>query len=198
MSGRLQWDRCTRRSVLIGAGAAVSSLLVCGTALPAQADDASRFVTEVGKETLAAARQGSTEAFRSVIRRYGDLPGIALFSLGQYRRMLPPGRQQEYYRLVEAFIAKTLANNAPKLRGTSIAVDRVRELEGYVEVESTIELVNRSANVSWRLRPAGGAYRVFDVRVEGIWLTITQRSVFTDVIRNGGGKIDALFNYLKG
>jgi phospholipid transport system substrate-binding protein len=51
--------------------------------------------------------------------------------------------------------------------------------------------------VDWRVRPKSGTYKIVDVLVAGVSMSVTQRSDFSSVIQRGGGKVDVLINYLK-
>ena len=51
--------------------------------------------------------------------------------------------------------------------------------------------------VDWRIRPRGDALKVIDVAVEGVSMSVTQRSEFSSVIQRGGGNIEALLQSLR-
>ena len=52
-------------------------------------------------------------------------------------------------------------------------------------------------NLQWRVRKKDGGLRVVDVVVEGVSMSVTQRSDFASVIQSGGGKLDALIAHLR-
>src|SRR5262245_46670858 len=54
----------------------------------AAADPAVKFMAQVGRELVAAARTRSSGVMASVIQRYGDVSYIGLYSLGSYRSQL--------------------------------------------------------------------------------------------------------------
>ena len=47
--------------------------------------------------------------------------------------------------------------------------------------------------VDWRVRRG----KVIDVIVEGVSMSVTQRSEFASIIQRNGGKVSALINHLK-
>jgi phospholipid transport system substrate-binding protein len=51
--------------------------------------------------------------------------------------------------------------------------------------------------VDWRLAQSDQGLRIVDVIVEGVSLTVTQRSDFASVIQRNGGKISALLDTLR-
>jgi phospholipid transport system substrate-binding protein len=51
--------------------------------------------------------------------------------------------------------------------------------------------------VDWRVRNKDGRYKIVDVLVEGVSMSLTQRSDFSSVIQAGGGDVQVLLNHLK-
>lgn len=51
--------------------------------------------------------------------------------------------------------------------------------------------------VDWRVRNKGGKQQVIDVIVEGVSMTVTQRSEFAAVIQKNGGDFDAFIKTLQ-
>jgi len=54
----------------------------------------------------------------------------------------------------------------------------------------------RAQPVVWKVRRAGGGYKVVDLQVQNVWLGPLMRSTFANVIKKGGGNINALYAYL--
>jgi phospholipid transport system substrate-binding protein len=187
----------TRRHFLFGlAGLAAAAAFAIEPGFAATGPEA--YVQKVGNSVIAAANSGSQERFRSILRQNADIPAIALFSLGQYRKNLPAGKRQEYYRLVERSISNVFVTHANKLKGQSLSVSGSREASGSILVESRLQNPNGgSTPVIWRLLKRGGGYKIFDVNVDGVWLANTQRTNFTSVLRKSNGNIDALLNHLR-
>jgi phospholipid transport system substrate-binding protein len=155
-------------------------------------------VARVGAGVLKAANAGSVGSFRSLLRQNADIASIALFSLGPYRKNLPSGRRQEYYRLVEQYISGVFAAHSAKLRGQALTVNGSREAADSVIVNSSFQASDgRKVPVTWRLIKRGGGYKVFDVNVEGIWLATTQKTNFISVLKKNNGSFDALITYLR-
>lgn len=176
--------------------AAVVSGLGISTGFAAPGPEA--YVSQVGNGVIAAANASSVERFRSLMRQNADIPSIALFSLGPYRKNLPAGKRQEYYRLVERSISNVFAAHSSKLKGQKLSVSGSREAGDSVLVTSRLEHPDgRSVPVVWRLVKRGGGYKIFDVNVDGVWLATTQRTNFTSVLQKNSGNIDALLNYLR-
>ena len=168
-------------------------------AVPAHAATAAEsFVNSVGNSVIEAARNGSQETFRNVLRASADVETIAVFSLGSYRKSLDAGRKSEYVGLVETYISRVFSENAARLAGESLEVTGSQEAADSVIVKSLLKYADgRSVAVTWRLVKRGGAFKIFDVNVDGIWLATTQKTNFVSVLKQNNGDIGALLTYLK-
>ena len=51
--------------------------------------------------------------------------------------------------------------------------------------------------LDWRVRKKNGRHKVVDVIVEGVSMSLTQRSDFASVIQRGGGNVEALLQHLR-
>ena len=51
--------------------------------------------------------------------------------------------------------------------------------------------------VDWRVREKNGKMKIIDVIIEGVSMSLTQRSDFSSVIQRGGGKIEVLLEHLR-
>jgi phospholipid transport system substrate-binding protein len=169
-------------------------IVAAGPALAA--DAAEDYVQSVADGVLGAARSGSVARFKSLLRANADIPAIALFSLGSYRKNLAASQQAEYFSLVENFISRVFADHAAKLAGTSLVIKGSQSAGDSVLVKSQLKGGSASA-VTWRLVKRSGGYKIFDVNVDGIWLASTQKSNFTSVLKKNNGDISALLAYLR-
>ncbi len=52
--------------------------------------------------------------------------------------------------------------------------------------------------VDWRVHDIDSSYKIRDVLVEGISMSVTHRDEFSAVIRNHGGNVDGLLDALRG
>jgi len=51
--------------------------------------------------------------------------------------------------------------------------------------------------VDWRVRNSNGTLQIIDVVIEGVSMSLTQRSDFSSVIQRGGGNVEALLEHLR-
>ena len=187
----------TRRQFVLSATCFVG--LAAAAPLPALASSsAEAYINQLGNGVIAAANSGSVDRFRALLRQNADIPAIALFSLGQYRGNLPASRRTEYYRLVERHISGVFAAHTGKLKGQRLTVSGSRGASDSIIVASRLEQPGgRSVPVLWRVVQRGGAFKIFDVSVDGVWLANTQKTSFTSVLQRNNGSVDALMDYLR-
>ena len=178
--------------------AAIFALMAALPGASHAATPAEKYVQRIGNRVLAAARAGSTSQFHALLKANADIPRIAIFSLGPYRRKLPASRRSEYYRLVARHISKVFNNHSPQLRGQSLIATSSRDRGSSVIVTSRVKYASgKTSKVLWRLVKKGGGFRVFDVNVQGIWLANTQKTDFVSILKRNRGDFNALMNYLK-
>lgn len=178
---------------------AATLLAASGLASGANAASAAEaYVAKVGNSVLAAARANSVSKFRSLLKANADIPAIALFSLGAYRKSLTKNVQAEYFRLVEDYIANVFTSHASALAGNSLDVMGSQSTGDSVLVKSKVNYPDgKTVPVTWRIVKRGGGYKIFDVNVDGIWLATTQKTNFVTVLKKNKGDINALLAYLR-
>jgi phospholipid transport system substrate-binding protein len=196
-----------RRAALLGAVA----VALVATAAPSHAarsaglSPAETVASRAGTRAGATARAGGTEAqltnrFRTLLRRYSNVSSVASFSLGKYARELPAGRRPEFNRLVEDFTARLFAAYAGSFAGHQVEVLRSNPRTARdIVVDSRILFAdNRNPSpVKWLVSKRGGGYTVYDVNVQGVWLSLYIRSKFVSILKQNNGDFDALFAFLR-
>jgi phospholipid transport system substrate-binding protein len=143
-------------------------------------------VRNAGSALIDAAHSGAAPGFASVLTRYADVKGIAMFALGEYRSALPAGRQSEYLAYTQRYITKFLVDNSGSFRNSSNLA--IETCNGSLVGSS----LDGRSKVIWRL--SGG--RIEDVSLDGVWLALELRSKFTDIIRRNHGDVSALLDFL--
>lgn len=168
---------------------------VTGTAEAAGKEDrAVTFMREAANALIAAQRQGTPEAFRRVVGRYGHVPEIGLYALGNYRQGLARSHRQSYYQGLAKFVGRYAATESPKYRVTRAAFKPFGIRDGRaILVDSTIYLADGSTyDVRWMLVPHRGTFKVRDAQVLGFWISPFLQTLFQNYIRENGGRVDAL------
>lgn len=171
----------------------------------AVASNAEAFIKSAAERTFASL--GDTEItdeelaqrFRAILLETFDLPKIARFTLGRYWRRASEAQRIEYVKLFEDFIVLAYSNRFRDLSGKEFRINSTRQLNGleFLVVSEILIPSRPSVRVNWRVRNSGGTYKVTDVSVEGISMSVTQRDEFAAVIRSSGGRVDGLLRALR-
>src|SRR5687767_12654807 len=191
---RVRKDEATRlsRRAFIKAGAVAAIAVVGGQT--AHAGDRNHpsvaFMKKVGRDLLEAHRQGTVNAFLSVIQRYADVPEIALYSLGQYKANLGSAQRPRYFRGVAVFMSRYFAEQSCEYPVAKYEVGEA-EIDGKeVLVTSRIYLMSgRTYTVTWRLVWRNKGYKVADAKVLGFSMIYMQRGIFTSYLSKRRGDL---------
>ena len=182
-------------SVALTRRAAIAGLAVA-FATPAFAtgeDAALSYMQKVAKDMLAAHRQGTVASFKRAILRHADVPGIADYSLGQYRSKLSPAQKQAYYSGTATFMARYFADQSRDYVVSKYEIGQADTDGQDINVDTKVYLINgQSYTVVWRLGKGGGGYKVEDAKVLGFSLTYLQRGIFTSFLAKRDGDVAQL------
>lgn len=183
--------------------AALASLLVPMSALPARADDqeARAFVESLANQAMdvmvekGMSDQQRSDRFRQLFTGSVDMAEIAKFVLGRNWRAASPEQQQDFLKLFEDILVLTWSTRFKDYAGglrhevTGVSPDGER---GVMVQSRVMRERQEPINIHWRLRQPDGGYKVVDLIVEGTSMAITYRSEYASVVQNSGGKIDGL------
>ena len=181
--------------------------IVSGFPSLAAQSDAGVFVKNLGdhairvltvKEISDSEREGR---FRELLREGFDVRRIGRFVLGRYARGVKKESIDEYHGLFEDLIVATYAARFAEYSGQQFVIKRVAKPRKRGDSIVMSEIKPRdggpSIRVDWQVHTNKEIYKIVDIRVEGVSMSITQREEFTTVIRSNGGKVDALIEILR-
>ncbi|MFN3460757.1 MAG: phospholipid-binding protein MlaC [Oceanibaculum sp.] len=176
-----------------------------GSARADGVDAAIGFIQKLGDKavsTIAATEKDEDERlrqFRGLLNENFDVPGIGRFVLGRYWRVATPEQRDEYLKLFEESIIRTYARRFSDYSGETVEVERARrDGDDFILVDSRIQRpTGGPVAVTWRLLGEGESFKIVDVVVEGVSMSVTQRSDFASVIQSGGGNIEALLKVMR-
>lgn len=191
--------RTTVLAVILAIGMSAGSARADGV------DAAIGFIQKLGDKavsTIAATEKDEDERlrqFRGLLNENFDVPGIGRFVLGRYWRVATPEQRDEYLKLFEESIIRTYARRFSDYSGETVEVERARrDGDDFILVESRIQRpTGGPVAVTWRLLGEGESFKIVDVVVEGVSMSVTQRSDFASVIQSGGGNIEALLKVMR-
>lgn len=191
--------RANRRRIVAVLLAAAGAAALSPAAQAAGA--AESYVNQIAKDVMTLANSGQKgnglrDKFSALLNRYINLRGIADYALGPYRSKIPPDKQAEFYRLVSNYAAALFVYYVDDFRGNALDITSTVQQGKYTVIQSAIVGSGRE-QVRWRLIPAGGSFRVSDVNIKGVWLTISMKDRFTKVMTKSKGDYNALFDELR-
>ncbi|HEY8191843.1 MAG TPA: ABC transporter substrate-binding protein [Alphaproteobacteria bacterium] len=137
--------------------------------------------------------------FRNLLQDSFDLETIGRFALGRYWNTATPEQRKEYQRLFRDMVVKVYSNRFKEYQGQKVETRSHRnDANGDVIVTSFIvPETGAEIQVDWRTRNKNGKWKIVDVIVEGVSMSVTQRSDFSSVIQRGGGDMKVLLDYLR-
>ena len=126
---------------------------------------------------------------------------ISLFVLGPYRRNLDSVQKTKYINLIKRFISEIYSIRLASFPSGDFSIlSSTDNGRSGVIVKTSIQFLNdpNPTKIDWRLiKKQDGNFKIFDVRVVGIWMAQEQRSTFTSFLSKNNGNIDKLMDRLK-
>ncbi|MBX9621226.1 MAG: ABC transporter substrate-binding protein [Alphaproteobacteria bacterium] len=161
---------------------------------------AKTFMSDMGENVISLLTNQSisdkerADQFRIILETQFNLKAIGKFVLGRYWKQASDEEKQTFLNL---FKEATVATYASRFKDYTSEKFEIRschvEPDGGVIVSSQIARPSgQTIPINWKIFEKKGEMRVYDVILEGISMGITQRSEFSSVIQNGGGKLEAL------
>jgi phospholipid transport system substrate-binding protein len=169
----------------------------------AAVDPAEGYVGKIADDVMSLANSGANGSelrsrFISLLNQYVNLRSIANVALGRYRNILPPGEKDEFYTLFGNYAAVLFVNHVDDFKGSGLKIISTSKEDKFITIASEIEGNGGGRElVKWRLIAADGGYRISDINVKGVWLTIATKKRFKDVLNRSKGDFGALFAELR-
>jgi ABC-type transporter MlaC component len=188
----------TRRE-LGGAALAALFAFVAPAAANTPAED---YVTGIADDVMSLANNGKKgpalkAKFAALLNRYINLKGIADYALGPYAKKLPPDKRSEFYTLVSNYAAALFVYYLEDFRGSKLEIMSTTKQGKFTVIQSAITGGGGREQVRWRLTPSGNGFRVSDVNIKGVWLTISMKDRFGKVLKSSKGDFEPLFAELR-
>ncbi|MGB1077363.1 MAG: MlaC/ttg2D family ABC transporter substrate-binding protein [Bdellovibrionales bacterium] len=145
-------------------------------------------------------KEQKASAFAKLLNSNFDIDAIGKFALGRYWREMSSAQQNEYQKLFKTMLVNVYSKRFDEYQGQSV---EIKESVSLSEKDTLVKSVivdpkgGSDVPVDWRIRHKNGTYKVIDVLVAGVSMSVTQRSDFSSVIQRGGGKADVIIEHLK-
>lgn len=175
------------------------------TVSEARQEAAKKFVHDMGEDAIGflsnekLSTSQKKASFRKLLNRNFDMDTISRFALGRNWRAATPSQRKEYQNLVNDMIVDVYSTRFNDYQGQSFEVKSSKPTgkSDYLVSSLIVPDQGQKVKVDWRVRDKNGRLKIIDVVVEGVSMTLTQRSEFSSVIQRGGGNVDALIEHLK-
>ena len=141
-----------------------------------------------------------SKKFKHLLNKSFDINAIGKFAVGRYWRQMNAKQQSEYLKLFREMLISVYSKRFDEYQGQDVKLfDTVPLSEKDTLVKSKIIDPDGGPDVpvDWRVRYKNGAYKIIDVLVAGVSMSVTQRSDFSSVIQRGGGDVSILIDHLK-
>jgi phospholipid transport system substrate-binding protein len=179
--------------------------LILPGAAKADTTGPAQFIEQLGHTALMSLtekdmpRRDRETRVRTILQDNFDVKTIGQFALGPYWREATDAQRKEYMNLFETMIVETYTSRFENYSGQILKVDGSTPAGGKDSIVSSriLQKDGPPINLQWRVRDEGGALRIVDVVVDGVSMSVTQRSDFAATIQNGGGGIEALLSSMR-
>ena len=157
-------------------------------------EQAVAFIEALGDKVLAIRASTAADvaglrqsALEDLVRDGFDLDLTSRLVLGKHWGRATAGQRAAFKDLFAPYLLSTYARQLDAYRVETLAVVASKRIgERDFLVQTSIEGNSEVVNAVWRVRAHNGDYRIIDVLVDGISLTLTERSEFASVIGRVG------------
>lgn len=159
---------------------------------------AGRAIAFLGNDAMS--QQQKRASFRKLLEDSFDMATIGRFALGTYWRSASESQRAEYQKQFKVMVVNVYSERFSEYTNQTFRTTGSRpDGDKDVIVSSLIESPEGKppVKVDWRVRNKDGRYKIVDVLVEGVSMSLTQRSDFSSVIQAGGGNVQVLLDHLK-
>ncbi len=169
-------------------------------------DGARRFIETLGRDAVAMLQKGEltpeqrVSEFRKLLSEGFALDAIARFTLGKYWRRADDAQRDRFLGLFERYVVSSYARRLGDYEGETFEIEGSRDEGRNGVLVRTFVLRPGSGEklaVDWRVMAHKGRYKIVDVIIEGVSMSITQRSEFSSVIAAKGGQLDDFLDELE-
>lgn len=180
-------------------------LLPGATGAAATAGNASEFIETLGTQAINVAADSDKSSndksreFRKLLKRGFALPKIGRFVLGRYWRQISDEQKERYAALFEDYLVVTYSNRFNEYSGETFEVvgEKPYGERGILVNTKVFRPQGAEVVVDWQVVPDGDSYRIVDVVIEGLSMSLTQRSDFASAIQSQGGDFDRFLETLE-
>ena len=166
---------------------------------------AQKMIEKMGNEGIAflsdpnISLSEKEKRFRKILDNNFDMQTIGRFVMGRNWKVATEQQRKEYQKLFEDLVVKVYSARFDEYQGEDFAVENYQSTgkSDYMVTSYIVPANGSKVKVDWRVRNKNGTPRVIDIIIEGVSMTVTQRSEFASVIQRGGGDVEVLLAHLR-
>jgi phospholipid transport system substrate-binding protein len=133
--------------------------------------------------------------FHAFIVDHVEARKSAMFALGVYRKGADPAALEEYAAVFTDYSIEIYESRLETYKNATLTVTgSIENKPGDITVNTRGESPNfrEPVRIAFRLQAGSGTYKIMDVQVEGIWLSIELRDEFAALLNTNHGDIRGL------
>lgn len=189
---------------LIAAGAAVAGIVAPALIAPATAQvitsDPAQFIQSLSDTAFGILRTGDRTSarvrFRAILQQNFAVDAIGDRLIRRWRSQITPAQYAAYKAALPSYLIGTYANSLYDYADCTIKVSRAVPRGTSAAVLSQVTRPGRGAVTAiWQVEQVGGAYKVSNLTVAGINLSLTQTADFDSYVQRNG--FDGLVKFMK-
>lgn len=194
-----------RRRLVAAAGfllvAALAPLAPAGAAADPKAvvaDFGDRILRMLANEQLSQAER--RKQFHDLLDQDFDFSTIARFVLGRYWNPATAEQKQQFTQAFKDYVVQSYSNRFNEFGGTTFKVTGERpESQDTTIIHTDVQRRDGSApaKVDWRVIKVGDGYKITEVIVDGISMSLTHRQEFASIMQRNGGDVADLIAQLR-
>ena len=160
-------------------------------------------MTNEGVEDIINAQISKTEKqtrFKKLFNDALDLDFIGKYVLGRYWRTATPQQKTDFINTYRELNTKVWSERFDEFKGKNFVFKGTTpsNSEGQIFVNTIVPMEQgEPASVVWRVKQTGNTFKIIDIIIEKVSLTMANRNEYTAYIKNNGGSVDALIANLK-
>ncbi len=162
------------------------------------ADFGDRTLKMLSDQTLTQPDRESR--FGALLDEDFDFQSIARFVLGRYWATATDEQKQQFTKAFRDYVVLAYANRFNEFSGATFKVTGQRAESETTQLVST-QVQRREggapAHVDWRVRKGADGYKITEVIVDGISMSLTHRQEFAAIIERNGGNVGDLISQLR-
>lgn len=136
---------------------------------------------------------------KSMLQDFFDLSSIARFTMGSHWRQMGPDQKKKFNTVFEDTLTRIYTQRFEGYTEAQFVVLEAQQEGKGIKVRSEIRIASRPPlKVEWKVfQTSHKGLKVLDVFVDGVSMSITQRSEFSELLQQKGGSIDKFLDALQ-